>query len=161
MHAPQTGARRQDKWLFFYFISPSLYYQFGHFSIFIAFANMKKKLLHEFRDFSAWESLEKLHAFLITFSRPRKRKNFHFIAATNKRRANENIAKLFFSHTQLLARVKLISILHMPFITATIETRVCFAFIFSLLLFLLSYFYLQTYAEGKVFAVKKSFHLPG
>lgn len=46
MHAFQRG---QDKWLFFYFIFPSLYYQFGHFSIFIARANMKK-LLHEFGD---------------------------------------------------------------------------------------------------------------
>lgn len=81
MHAFQRG---QDKWLFFYFISPSLYYQFGHFSIFIARANMKK-LLHEFGDefrCSACicvrtrnrrkvklssESLEKFHASLSCF----------------------------------------------------------------------------------------------
>lgn len=52
MHAALPLPMGQDKWLFFYFISPSLYYQLGHFSIFIAFAQYEKSLLHEFRDFT-------------------------------------------------------------------------------------------------------------
>lgn len=66
------------------------------------------------------------------------RKKTYFIAAA-EHEACENIAKLF----PAPARVKLISILHMPFITATDETHIFFlsysAFIHLLFPFLLRF----------------------
>lgn len=96
-----TPGSGEDKWMFFYFISPSLYYQFGHFSIFIAFANMKENLDEGICRcfFSTPRSQEKFRAFFTISHRLLLHHIFtigktYFIAAS-RHRACENITKLF------------------------------------------------------------------
>lgn len=154
---------RQDKWLFFYFISPSLYYQFGHFFYIYCLNQYEGKSCYkDFWGISSTRVSREILCFSFSISHRFRfirsilsLENFFFLLLQQiKRRANEgNSTKLFL----LQPRVKLISILHMSFITVTAVSLAYFFHIFFIsFLFLLSIY--KTY-EGKKFRLKKSFHL--
>lgn len=132
---------RQDKWLFFYFISPSLYYQFRHFSIFIALTNIKAKVATRFWGFLRRESLEKFYAFATShrfrFVRPVLSLQTFFLLQQIKGVRMGKQRKTI----SPIARVKLISILHMSFITVTAITL---TFFFHILYFFSPFYFLFT-----------------